>query len=141
MNRSLLISAAALAALIVPAGAQAFDNHSVSSVTVHSGFPNGDHHWRDHDRGFPNAVSSSGSGCDSRGDRGRHGRSGRDGLGCSGYGDFWAYYNPDFNRGWDSDSYNDWWHDRPDRAFPRWVQHNESCEPDRMWWSGNGWHC
>ncbi|MFL6728848.1 MAG: hypothetical protein ACJ8EZ_02835 [Sphingomicrobium sp.] len=48
----------------------------------------------------------------------------------------WAYYN---NRTWDSDSYNDWWHDRPDRSFPRWMQHNQNCE--RMWWSGGGWRC
>jgi hypothetical protein len=53
----------------------------------------------------------------------------------------WAAYN---NRGWDPDSYNDWWNDRPDRAFPRWVQEQHArgtCEPDRMWWSGTGWHC
>ena len=54
------------------------------------------------------------------------------------YGGEWARYN---NRGWDSDSFNDWWHDRPDRAYPRWVQHNQNCTPDRMWWSGSGWHC
>jgi hypothetical protein len=47
----------------------------------------------------------------------------------------WALYN---NRSWEPDSYNDWWHDRPDRAFPRWVQ-NGSC--DRLWWSGGGWRC
>ena len=53
----------------------------------------------------------------------------------------WALYN---NRSWNSDSYNDWWHDRPDRAYPRWVQEQRSrgsCDPDRMWWSGSGWHC
>ena len=53
----------------------------------------------------------------------------------------WALYN---NRSWDPDSYNDWWNDRPDRAFPRWVQEQHArgtCEPDRMWWSGSGWHC
>jgi hypothetical protein len=54
------------------------------------------------------------------------------------YGGDWARYN---NRSFEPDSYNDWWHDRPDRAFPRWVQHNQDCTPDRMWWSGNGWHC
>jgi len=48
----------------------------------------------------------------------------------------WAYYN---NRSFNSDSYNDWWHDRPDRAFPRWVRNNQGCE--RMWWSGGGWRC
>jgi hypothetical protein len=54
------------------------------------------------------------------------------------YGGEWALYN---NRNWESDSYNDWWHDRPDRAYPRWVQHNRDCASDRMWWSGQGWHC
>lgn len=53
----------------------------------------------------------------------------------------WARYN---NRSWEPDSYNDWWNDRPDRAYPRWVQEQHmrgSCDPDRMWWSGSGWHC
>jgi hypothetical protein len=53
----------------------------------------------------------------------------------------WALYN---NRAFDADSYNGWWNDRPDRAFPRWVQEQHArgtCEPDRMWWSGSGWHC
>ena len=48
----------------------------------------------------------------------------------------WAEYN---NRGWDSDSYNDWWHDRPDRSVPRWVQRNGNCQ--RQYWSGGGWTC
>ncbi len=48
----------------------------------------------------------------------------------------WALYN---NRGGASDSFNDWWHDRPDRAYPRWVTHNQNCE--RVWWSGGGWRC
>ena len=53
----------------------------------------------------------------------------------------WALYN---NRAFDPDSYNDWWNDRPERAFPRWVQEQHArgtCDPDRMWWSGSGWHC
>lgn len=53
----------------------------------------------------------------------------------------WALYN---NRAFDPDSYNDWWNDRSDRAFPRWVQEQHArgtCTPDRMWWSGSGWHC
>lgn len=41
---------------------------------------------------------------------------------------------------WRADSFNDWWHDRPDRSFPRWVgATNGSCE--RQWWSDAGWHC
>lgn len=54
-----------------------------------------------------------------------------------GYSDLRAGY--DLNRGWASDSYNDWWHDRPDRAYPRWMSINQECE--RKWWSGSGWRC
>jgi hypothetical protein len=63
-------------------------------------------------------------------------------FGFDGY-DYPGFYAADYemNRSWDPDSFNDWWHDRPDRAFPRWVAHNENCTPDRMWWSGSGWHC
>jgi hypothetical protein len=79
-------------------------------------------------------------GCDGR-DRHHRGRGHGDFSQCAFFGGGWGYYDPDINRSWDSDSYNDWWHDRPDRAFPRWVRHNQNCTPDRMWWSGSGWHC
>jgi hypothetical protein len=141
MTRSLLITAASLAALIAPAQGLALGNNSISAVTVHSGSPRGAN-WRSADRHLGSL------GCDSRRDRDRRDRDrrdgdrrGRHGSDCAAYLDAWSYYNPDFNRSWDSDSYNDWWHDRPDRAYPRWVQHNEGCDPDRMWWSGRGWHC
>jgi hypothetical protein len=39
---------------------------------------------------------------------------------------------------WRPESFNDWWHDNPSRAFPRWVQ-TGNC--DRVWWSGGGWRC
>ncbi|MGE5562388.1 MAG: hypothetical protein ACM3ZV_03680 [Bacillota bacterium] len=77
----------------------------------------------------------------------RHHRHRDGGFACGAFGGWvyadgnWARYN---NRSWDSDSFNDWWHDRPDRAFPRWVQEQRAqgtCDPDRMWWSGSGWHC
>ena len=48
----------------------------------------------------------------------------------------WALHN---NRSWQSDSYNDWWHDRTDRSYPRWIANNANCE--RMWSSGSGWRC
>jgi hypothetical protein len=51
------------------------------------------------------------------------------------YGDY------DANRSFDPDKWNDWWHDRPDRSYPRWVWRNQNCTPDRMWWSGAGWRC
>ena len=63
-------------------------------------------------------------------------------------GDGWAYVDSEWalhnNRSWNPDSYNDWWHDRPDRAFPRWVQEQRArgtCNPGGVWWSGAGWHC
>ena len=40
---------------------------------------------------------------------------------------------------WRSEGFNDWWHDRPDRAFPRWVAGNRDCE--RKYWAGGGWRC
>ena len=51
----------------------------------------------------------------------------------------WGWYDPNLNSSWNSDSFNDWWHDRPDRAYPRWVWHNDNC--DRMFWAGGGWRC
>lgn len=53
-----------------------------------------------------------------------------------GRGGDWAYAN---NRSFEPDSYNDWWHDRPDRAFPRWMQNNGKCE--RRYWAGGSWRC
>ena len=51
----------------------------------------------------------------------------------------WGSRGWDGGSAWRSDSFNDWWHDRPDRAFPRWTQTNQNCE--RIWWSGSGWRC
>jgi len=45
----------------------------------------------------------------------------------------------DGNRSFDADRWNDWWHERPWRSYPRWVRENAGCE--RMWWSGGGWRC
>jgi hypothetical protein len=52
------------------------------------------------------------------------------------YGGEWALYN---NRSWEPDSYNDWWHDRPERAYPRWMTHNQDCA--RRWYSGDVLTC
>ena len=57
-------------------------------------------------------------------------------VGSYGYGGGYAYPG-DGHLGFTFD--NDWWHDRPDRAFPRWVSNNQSCQ--RIWWSGGGWRC
>ena len=118
MDKVLLVAAMGLAATIAPAQAEAGSAH---------GFPVA--------RSAPAAGSPVFQGCSGRR---QHGRGG----GCNGaagldvYGGDWARYN---NRSFEPDSYNDWWHDRPDRAFPRWVRNNQNC--DRVWWSGGGWRC
>lgn len=60
-----------------------------------------------------------------------------------GYGYDGGYYEGDYdaNRSFDPDKWNDWWHERPERSFPRWVWRNRDCTEDRMWWSGAGWRC
>ena len=116
-----LAAAGAMAAMSsVPAQAQEALAFSPGTTSAHPGFAaSGNERWR--------------------GDRHhrRHGRS-RGAVAVPwGWSDgAWADYN---NRTWRADSYNDWWHDRPDRAFPRWVRNNDNCE--RMWWSGGGWRC
>ena len=138
MRRVALAAAVALAAITIspaPVSAQQFGDQAFPNV----GFSSSNHH-----RGFPRAVAPERRGfdCDSRGgrhDRRRHRRADcGDGFFPWYGGGEWALYN---NRSWESDSYNDWWHDRPDRAYPRWVRHNRDCDPERMWWSGDGWHC
>ena len=52
------------------------------------------------------------------------------------YGGEWALYN---NRSWAPDSYNDWWHDRPSRAYPAWMRRNQDCQ--RPWFSGDTLRC
>jgi hypothetical protein len=142
MTRLLLASAAAAAAICIPAvpataqvsAASGFTASAgsgwASGVSVHrgggqrlSGFPG----WSDGRRGH---------GRHDRRDRRDH--RGRDGFDVPFfYGGDWGYSDP--NRSWEPDSYNDWWHERPARNTPRWVQDNDRCE--RMWWGGEGWRC
>lgn len=121
MRTVLILAAAALAAFALPASAadaQAFAAGPGPGVS--SG------QFGDFAGGPSDGV---------RHDRRRHGRGNVVVVG-GGWNDAWALYN---NRGWEPGSYNDWWHDRPDRAFPRWMQNNQNCE--RVWWSGGGWRC
>ena len=113
MRPLLLAAAAGLAALAFPAASDA-QSMSGSGVRVHS-----------------HSMSGTSFSNQQRRFRGRT----PDGA--------WGYYEGDYdaNRAFDPDKWNDWWHDRPDRSFPRWVQNNQNCTPDRMWWSGSGWHC
>jgi hypothetical protein len=39
---------------------------------------------------------------------------------------------------WRPTGFNDWWHERPQRSEPRWLQSN-NCE--RQYWTGSGWRC
>jgi hypothetical protein len=149
MNRLLLVTAASATAFIAsapPAAAadmtgSAFSSsrssHSrelVGNVRIHRGsgstrdFGCG---GRDRDR------NHDGFDGDHR-DRGRSRDCVVGGGGSLGYLDYGDY---DANRSFDPDMWNDWWHERPYRAYPRWVQENQNCTPDRMWWSGTGWHC
>ena len=58
------------------------------------------------------------------------------GYGSGGYYDYGDY---DANRSFDPDKWNDWWHDRPDRAYPRWMSRNRDCA--RPWYSGDVLSC
>jgi hypothetical protein len=119
MNNRVFGFVAACAAIAVPAAAAA-QSRLVTGPQVHRGHQGGGDRFDQRDR-----------------------RSGRgDAVYVSDVnGGEWALYN---NRSWEPQSYNDWWHDRPDRAFPRWVQQsreNAMCDENRMWWSGAGWRC
>lgn len=52
------------------------------------------------------------------------------------YGGEWAEAN---NQSWRPGSYNDWWHEEPWRAYPRWMQHNQDCS--RQWYRGDTLTC
>jgi len=121
--RVVLLAAAGLiaaAAVTAPAAAQSGASagfSGVSGVTVH------------HNRGFTSLQSL-------RGDRNRHNRRGRDGFDDGGF-----YYDREYQGDtlWRAESYNDWWHERPWRAYPAWMTRNKNCE--RLYWSGGGWTC
>jgi hypothetical protein len=40
---------------------------------------------------------------------------------------------------WRPDSFNDWWHERPNRSYPAWVLRNQDCQ--RSWWNGATLRC
>jgi hypothetical protein len=70
--------------------------------------------------------------------RDRHDRRGDDEIGIWVNSGEWAQYN---NRTFESDSFNGWWHDRPDRAYPAWVRNNQNMQNCRLYWAGGGWRC
>jgi hypothetical protein len=117
-----LLGLAAFAAILSSSPAQSISASGyVAPPDTDSASTGFQHHRRDRDsrfhgrvhRGFPAAV-----------------------YGYAGYvdsGDF------DSNRGFDPDKWNDWWHDRPDRAYPRWMSRNQDCA--RRWYSGDVLTC
>jgi len=111
--RALLLGIAAIGALALPAPAEAQETTGAAFV------------------GIPNMTVHRGSGRD-RGqlDRRFRGRS-----------DTVLVYDRDWqgDSSWRPDSFNDWWHERPDRNMPRWMANNQNCQ--RIWWSGGGWRC
>ena len=125
----MLLAAAALAASVLPTptGAQAFTGGTFAGRSNQPRFV---------------APSMPGDCREIRGSGHHHGHGDR-GFACGGFTGGWAYADSEWavtnNHSWDSDSYNDWWHDRPDRAFPRWMQSNQDCA--RLWWGGGGWRC
>ncbi|MEO7634600.1 MAG: hypothetical protein ABIS38_03005 [Sphingomicrobium sp.] len=132
------LTAAAISA--PPAAAQSFATAGFTSAPAFASVGGGGT-----TEGIRNATSSLSGVTVHHGDRGDRGDPGvgrdhqrRDrGFGGSYYSDLRDGY--DLNRTWTSDSYNDWWHDRPDRAFPRWIGQNQNCE--RQYWTGGGWRC
>jgi hypothetical protein len=117
MNTLRLALAASIAALVVGGTAQAQAQAQARARGMSGGFDGDRHHRR----------------MDQRDDRRRIADAA---LITDWNGGEWALYN---NRSWQPDSYNDWWHDRPDRAFPQWMSHNQDCA--RPWYSGDTLRC
>ena len=123
--RTVLFGCAALAAAIAAAPAPAQAQFSAPAASAPQSLPHG--------------VATAGGDWADGGDGWRHRRDRRTRVNVfvgNWSGGEWARYN---NRSWEPDSFNDWWHDRPDRSFPRWVYDNQNC--DRRWWSGGVWRC
>ena len=136
--RALLLGFAASAVVVIaaaPAQAEHWSDPSfiaAASVAVHRG-PTG---------GRGDMVAPSAGSGEFRWHRGgshdgrRHRRDRDDDSDFVGW-----YYSRDFdgNRSFDPDKFNDWWHERTWRSYPRWTQNNQNCE--RQYWTGAGWRC
>lgn len=128
--RKMLLAAAGSIAVVLSAGAGQAQSH----------------HGSRHD-GFAGSFGNAGpAGCGavlgSRVGRGDHRGDRRVVSGfcpdvlMSWYGGEWAKWN---NRTWEPTSYNDWWHEEPQRAYPAWMQRNQDCS--RQWYSGDTLRC
>jgi hypothetical protein len=122
-----LLGLAAIAAIVPPAPAQAQSSSSSSFAEPSNGgwtatwshhHHSGDGRFHGHvHQGLPPGYANS----------------------AYGYAAYTDYSDFDGNRGFDPDKWNDWWHDRPDRAFPRWMSRNQDCA--RRWYSGDVLTC
>ncbi len=132
--RMLLLGAAALAAVAIPAAPAAAQSSSTAGFAAgaRSGQSSGTSSVR---RGFGRDDGRDFRRDDRRDRDDRHRQRGDRVVFVPWYGssDF------DGNRGFDPDSFNDWWHERPWRSYPAWVARNGDCQ--RLWWSGGGWRC
>jgi hypothetical protein len=131
MRTGLIILAGALVLPVVPAQAQ-------QSATMSGGWTaraNGGENVRVHRGQGAHRGDRDGRWRGPGHDRGQNWRRGYDNV-IVYDGGMWALYN---NRSWQSDSYNDWFQDQPNRALPRWVQNNGDCK--RIYWAGGGWTC
>lgn len=130
MHSALLIPAAISLGLAGPASAQAFAAASFTGSSnlraPDSGYGVRVHRGAYSRNGFPSWATANTA-------RGR-----RDGGGY-GYGGYYDYGDYDANRSFDPDKWNDWWHERPERAFPRWMARNRDCA--RQWYSGDVLTC
>ena len=132
MNRALLgLAASAAFVAISPAQGQTIVASGLSASAASESFGS-------NSRGFPGHAFSDFRSHDFRNCRGQHCRHIRvgDNFGYGGYNDYGDY---DANRSFDPDKWNDWWNDRPERSFPRWLSRNQDCA--RQWYSGDVLTC
>ena len=132
--KGVLLGLALTASLSVPASAEGISVASgFSSVSAFGASPTARGvHLRE---AGPRGGHSGGDGFGGfHGSRSRHVHVG-DGFGG------WGYYDGDYdaNRSFAEDKWNDWWHDRPDRAYPAWMRRNQDCA--RLWYSGSELTC
>src|SRR4051794_15964269 len=120
-----LLGLALTVSLTVPATAEGLSAASgFSTMSAFGARSSGDFHGlKGRPAGRHGRFGGNHGGFDGRrdggdGDRGRRNHRNDDGF-DGGWG--WGYYDGDYdaNRSFDPDKWNDWWHDRPDRAFPR----------------------
>ena len=140
MRPQLLGVAAAVAAIAFPAAPALADSSSNAPFAAFGSAPA----FSGNQGGIPVKIhrgtgiwhDNGGHGDHRRRDRRDRGDTIVVGDGFGWYGGEWARWN---NRTFESDSYNDWWHDQPWRAYPRWMSQNLGC--DKRWYSGDILRC